>query len=207
MSKPAKLYVAATIVAGLVTIGAGLVPWHSDDITRFLCYFLIASLASGFKLHLPGITGTMSVNFCFNLICVTALSLPETLIIACTGTLLQCVWRARTRPQPIKLLFNVASIAITVSATAHDRAASSASATATTTLTVDPVAETPNLNVPTIVLNGDVDQPISLGISAALTEVDDPDSLLSILIDKVPPGVSLNHGAIAFTDPDTGFTA
>ncbi|HEV7579439.1 MAG TPA: hypothetical protein VGO77_03345, partial [Mycobacterium sp.] len=82
-------------------------------------------------------------------------------------------------------------------------------ATVAKTLHVDvtPVAETPNLNVPTVVLNGDVDQPISLGISAALTEVDDPDSLLSILIDKVPPGVSLNHGAIAFTDPDTGFTA
>src|SRR5215813_965184 len=103
MSTPAKLYVGVTIIAGIVTFGAGLTPWQSDDIVRFLCYLIIVSLASGFKLYLPGITGTISVNFCFNLICVTSLSLPETLVISSIGTLLQCVWRTKTKPQPVKL--------------------------------------------------------------------------------------------------------
>jgi diguanylate cyclase (GGDEF)-like protein/putative nucleotidyltransferase with HDIG domain len=119
MSTPAKLYVGVTVIAGIVTFGAGLIPWQSDDIVRFLCYLIIVSLASGFKLYLPGITGTISVNFCFNLICVTSLSLPETLVISSIGTLLQCVWRAKTKPQPVKLLFNLASIAIAVAATSY----------------------------------------------------------------------------------------
>ncbi len=96
---------------------AGITPWHSTDVARFICYLLIATLGSGFKVRLPRITGTMSVNFFFVLICITDLSLPETLTVACTGVILQCVWRTKTRPDPVKLLFNVANIAIAVSAT------------------------------------------------------------------------------------------
>src|SRR5712692_3130813 len=116
MSWKAKSYTVATVLAGLAALAAGLVQWHSDDIARFLCYFLVAALASGFKVHLPGIKGTMSVNFFFVLLCVTSLSLPETLAIASTGTVLQCVWRSKSRPRLVKVLFNVASIGIAVTA-------------------------------------------------------------------------------------------
>jgi diguanylate cyclase (GGDEF)-like protein/putative nucleotidyltransferase with HDIG domain len=119
LNRPARIYAAVTVVAGLVTLAAGLSPWRSDDMLRFVCYFLIANLASGFKVSLPGITGTMSVNFVFVLICVTTLTLPETLTIAFTGTILQCVWRSKSMPKLIKLLFNVASISMAVTAASH----------------------------------------------------------------------------------------
>jgi diguanylate cyclase (GGDEF)-like protein/putative nucleotidyltransferase with HDIG domain len=117
MPPAAKLYASVTLLAGLITVAAGLTSWHADNLPLFICYFLIANLASGFKVHLPGITGTMSANFLFVLISVTTLSLPESLIVACTGTVLQCVWRSKSRPALVKVLFNVASIAVAISAT------------------------------------------------------------------------------------------
>jgi diguanylate cyclase (GGDEF)-like protein/putative nucleotidyltransferase with HDIG domain len=119
MPRAAKLYVGVTVLAGLGTLTAGLMSWHSDNLTRFICYFIIANLASGFKVHLPGITGTMSANFLFVLISVTTMSLPESLVIACTGTVLQCVWRSKSRPATVKVLFNVASIALAITATSY----------------------------------------------------------------------------------------
>src|SRR6202041_3123577 len=76
-------------------------------LSRFFCYLAVALLASGLKVQLPGIDGTMSVNFLFILLGVMELSLPETLVIGCAATLVQSVWQARSRPDPVKVLFNV----------------------------------------------------------------------------------------------------
>jgi hypothetical protein len=69
--------------------------WQSADLARFVCYLAVAVLASSLKVQLPGIDGTMSVNFLFILLGVMELSLPETLVIGCTATLVQSVWHAR----------------------------------------------------------------------------------------------------------------
>jgi diguanylate cyclase (GGDEF)-like protein/putative nucleotidyltransferase with HDIG domain len=81
--------------------------WQSADLTRFLCYLAVAVLASGLKVQLPGIDGTMSVNFLFILLGVVELSLPETLVIGCTASLVQSVWQTRKRLDPVKVTFNV----------------------------------------------------------------------------------------------------
>lgn len=119
MPRAARIYVGATILAGVITLGAGLTAWRSDDLPRFFCYLIISCLASGFKVRLPGITGTMSANFFFVLIAVTTLSLPQSLAIACTSTILQCMWRSKSKPDPIKILFNVASMAVAITATSY----------------------------------------------------------------------------------------
>src|ERR1700729_1552818 len=90
--------------------------WQSADLSRFFCYLLIATLASGLKVQLPGIDGTMSVNFLFILLGVLELSLPETLIIGCTASLVQSVWQARKRLDPVKVSFNVAGMMANASA-------------------------------------------------------------------------------------------
>jgi diguanylate cyclase (GGDEF)-like protein/putative nucleotidyltransferase with HDIG domain len=61
----------------------------------------------------------MSANFLFVLISVTTMSLSESLLIACTGTVLQCVWRSRSKPGVVKIMFNVANIALAVTATSY----------------------------------------------------------------------------------------
>src|SRR5208283_6182956 len=110
MSTPAKLFIGATAAVGMWVLAHSIWYWHSTDVPRFLCYLLIAVLASGLKIQLPGIDGTMSVNFLFILLGVLEMSLPETLVIGCTASLVQCVWSARHRVDPAKVIFNVFSM-------------------------------------------------------------------------------------------------
>ena len=110
LSIQTKAFVGITVSVGMVVLGFSLSHWQSQDLTRFACYLIVAVLASGLKVQLPGIDGTMSVNFLFILLGVLELTLPETLVIGCTATLVQSVWQARKRLDPIKVLFNVAGM-------------------------------------------------------------------------------------------------
>jgi diguanylate cyclase (GGDEF)-like protein/putative nucleotidyltransferase with HDIG domain len=103
----------------MVVLCTALRHWESADLARFACYLAVAVLASGLKVQLPGIDGTMSVNFLFILLGVMELSLPETLVIGCTATLVQSVWQARNRLDPIKVLFNVFGMMANASALSY----------------------------------------------------------------------------------------
>ena len=107
MSRRATLFIATTVAVGVSVLGYSLGHWQSADLARFLCYLSIAVLASGLKIQLPGIDGTMSVNFLFILLGVLELTLPETLVIGCTATLVQTVWQPRQKLVAAKVLFNV----------------------------------------------------------------------------------------------------
>src|SRR6266852_9362457 len=119
VSKKAKVYIVFTALAGMTALRVGLDPWQSDDAVRFICYFLISTMASGCKVNLPGVTGTMSVNFLFILIGIAELSLPETMLIAWAATVFQSFWRSKTRPMPVQILFNVSNVAIATTASYH----------------------------------------------------------------------------------------
>ncbi len=111
MSKRATFCIGITAALGLSVLLHSLWHWHSDNLPRFFCYLLIAVLASGLKIKLPGIDGTMSVNFVFILIGVVEMTLPETLVIGCAAALAQCtIWLTNHRPEPIKVVFNVLSM-------------------------------------------------------------------------------------------------
>jgi len=107
MSTRTKLFVGITVSLGIAVLCSALWHWQSADLTRFACYLAVAVLASSLKVHLPGIDGTMSVNFLFILLGVMELSLPETLVIGCTATLIQSIWHTKNRLDPVKVLFNV----------------------------------------------------------------------------------------------------
>jgi len=110
MSRRAILFIGTTAALGVSVMAYSFLHWHSSGWARFICYLLIALLASSLKVQLPGIDGTMSVNFLFILLGVLEMSLPETLIIGCSASLMQCVWGARQKPDPAKILFNVFSM-------------------------------------------------------------------------------------------------
>jgi diguanylate cyclase (GGDEF)-like protein/putative nucleotidyltransferase with HDIG domain len=116
LSMQTKAFVGITASLGLVILGYSLAHWQSQNLTRFVCYLAVALIASGLKVQLPGIDGTMSVNFLFILLGVLELSLPETLVIGCTATLVQSVWQARKRLDPFKVVFNVAGMMANASA-------------------------------------------------------------------------------------------
>jgi diguanylate cyclase (GGDEF)-like protein/putative nucleotidyltransferase with HDIG domain len=107
MSKRATLFIGITAAVGASVFAYALAHWQNTGLERFLCYLIIAVLSSGLKIQIPGLDGTMSVNFLFILLGVLELSLPETLLIGCTATLVQCLWQTRQKVVAAKVVFNV----------------------------------------------------------------------------------------------------
>jgi hypothetical protein len=61
---------------------------------------------------LPGISGNISTNFLFVLIATALFSLTETVVLASVACLVQCLWKAKRRPKPVQVLFNVAVLVL-----------------------------------------------------------------------------------------------
>src|SRR5713226_6824837 len=114
MSNKAKLFVALVAIVGLATFGLGMSELGSADLTRYICFSIFAILASCLKVSLPGITGTMSVNYLFILLGILEFNLTETLLMACGATIVQSYWHAQVRPKPVQVLFNVANMATAI---------------------------------------------------------------------------------------------
>jgi len=91
-----------------------LLHWSSREPLKFICYLLVGLLASRLKVKLPGITGTMSVNFLFILLGLRELSLAETLVLGCSAILMQCVHR--DRPRAVQVAFNLGASAVAIAA-------------------------------------------------------------------------------------------
>jgi len=68
-------------------------------------------LASTWKVKLPGFTGTISGNFLFVLIGISAFSFAETMTLAAASALVQSFWRADKKPLPVQVGFNMAVLA------------------------------------------------------------------------------------------------
>src|SRR6266496_5415530 len=110
LSLPAKLFVVFIVIAGLGILVYGGIHQSSKNIAEFICYLGIAVLASRLKVNLPGIAGTLSVNFLFILIGILELSFSETLILGAISMLAQCLYPKR--PKAIQVTFNVSAGAV-----------------------------------------------------------------------------------------------
>ncbi len=112
LSLPARLYVMLISVIGTVVLATSLVSWESTNLLRFVCFFLVASIAASMRVGTgSGSGGAMPVNILFVLIGILELTLPETLAIGCVTTALQCL-QVLNGPSRIFLTsFNVANIA------------------------------------------------------------------------------------------------
>ncbi|HSY65806.1 MAG TPA: diguanylate cyclase [Terriglobales bacterium] len=101
----AKMFVGLIVTAGTSVLLYGAIHQTSKNIAEFICYLGIGVLASRMKVNLPGITGTMSVNFLFVLLGILELSFSETLILGCVSILVQSLYP--DRPNALQVTFNV----------------------------------------------------------------------------------------------------
>ncbi len=90
--------------------------WQSNDPVKFICYLIAALLASSLKVGLPGIEGTLSVNFLFTLLGILELSLPETLVLGLASTLAQFYWKPARRLKLVQLVFNLSQVTVSSAA-------------------------------------------------------------------------------------------
>src|ERR1700722_973841 len=110
----ARLYIALILAGGTLGIAAELTHFHSSHPFQFWCYFLVTILTSGLKIRLPMVFATLSVNFLFILVGIVEFSLPEALVLGVAGTIVQCLWRPRSRPKALRIAFSACSIGIAV---------------------------------------------------------------------------------------------
>jgi diguanylate cyclase (GGDEF)-like protein/putative nucleotidyltransferase with HDIG domain len=113
MTWQAKAFIAAVISGGVAVLATELVLSSRIAPVRFLCYLIAAVIASGWKVSLPGINGTMSVNLIVILISLVELSPAETLVLGCASALFQSFWHQH-RIEPVHVGFNLAQIAVSI---------------------------------------------------------------------------------------------
>src|SRR6202035_1335612 len=106
----AQALVGLIIAAGTACLLQGAIHQSSKNIAEFICYLGIAILASRLRVTLPGITGTLSVNFLFILVAVAELSYSEALTLGAVSMLAQSIHP--NRPSSIQLTFNVCAGAL-----------------------------------------------------------------------------------------------
>src|ERR1022692_3557747 len=107
----AEVFIAAMAFAALGCFWVALTSWQSTDPLKFFCYLAVALLASSLKIKLPGINGTMSVNFLFILLGVLEMSFGETLVIGFAAVLVQSYWKS-SNLKPIHVLFNLSQLPV-----------------------------------------------------------------------------------------------
>jgi diguanylate cyclase (GGDEF)-like protein/putative nucleotidyltransferase with HDIG domain len=110
MRLPVRIYVGLVVSLGLVCLATA--NWAMPDPARFACYLCICVTASAMKVRLPGIVGTMSLNFLFILIGILEMGAGQTMLVACLGALVQCYWKATSPVRPVRAVFSVMTIAI-----------------------------------------------------------------------------------------------
>jgi hypothetical protein len=115
MPGKAKLLIFSWIIAGIGLLVATLAwDFRFSEPARFVSCLALAMIGSTFKIRLPRMEGTLSINFVLVLIAIAQMTLTEVLIVGVSGTLVQCVWRTRTRPKLVQVLFNVSTLTVSV---------------------------------------------------------------------------------------------
>ncbi len=98
--------------AALACLGTGLCHWSSTDPAKFLCYVAVAIAVSFLRIKLPGVNGTLSVNFLFVFLGVMELSLGETLLLGIAEVFVQSRWRNWKNLKPIHVVFNASQFSV-----------------------------------------------------------------------------------------------
>src|SRR5256886_7728101 len=116
MTTKAKLYIAtiATLAAAILAVVASR--WNPESVSRFALFFGLAMVASAMKIRLPGFKTTISTNFVFILAGIALFSFGETVLIGLGGALVQSLWKTRSWPKPVQVLFNAACLTVCTAA-------------------------------------------------------------------------------------------
>ena len=113
-----KFYLLAVQAAGFVLLLAAAVHWQSQNPLRFACYVALALAASTLKVRLPGMRGTISVNFVLLLVAISELSLSEVVVMSAVAGVVQSVWMPKRKPMVSQVLFNLSCLSLS-GAVAH----------------------------------------------------------------------------------------
>jgi diguanylate cyclase (GGDEF)-like protein/putative nucleotidyltransferase with HDIG domain len=81
---------------------------------RFAVYALTAVLASGLKVRLPGIRGTLSMNYVVIVACLLDQGLAPTMLVAMLSCVAQCLIHPAAVPEWFQVVFSACGVALPV---------------------------------------------------------------------------------------------
>ncbi len=110
----AKVYITGVLALGSSAIVCALAGFTCVDPVHYLCQVVVAVIASGLRVSLPGILSSMSVSYVFVVLSMMEFSYPETVLLACVATAVQRLWKPKQKPRAVQVAFNVTSMAIAV---------------------------------------------------------------------------------------------
>lgn len=116
LSWRARLYWTLILAIGTACSFWSLAHWdlrHENNV-QLLVLLGFAIALSGFKVRLPGVFGTLSLNYVVILSALLDLDTAAGIAVALASTLGQCVIRARMRPRWFQIIFSVAGVAAPV---------------------------------------------------------------------------------------------
>jgi len=116
MNATAKSYIAAVLLAGYGLLFYACLSGSGMHWTRLAVCLVMVVAASPLKVALPGVPGTLSINYMVSLLAMGYLSFPGTLLVAAAGSLTQCVWHTKNRPKAVQILFSVAGTILSAGA-------------------------------------------------------------------------------------------
>jgi diguanylate cyclase (GGDEF)-like protein/putative nucleotidyltransferase with HDIG domain len=118
MSQKARLYWLAAVGTGLFIILTGASTWHlrQENLHKLAFYLAGAIAASWLKIKLPGVLGTLSMNYLFVIGGLLELQPESAVLIGVVSVVAQLLIRARANPTWEQVLFSATSIAIPITA-------------------------------------------------------------------------------------------
>ena len=111
-----KLYWAFVVASGaacLFYVLAGATP-DPHSYLRLGVLTAVAVAVSGFKIRLPGVMGTLSMNYVAILTALLQLDTAAGIVVALAGTLTQCLLFVQVRPSWYQVIFSVAGVPMPV---------------------------------------------------------------------------------------------
>ena len=99
-------YVYGVIAAGLVVAVVCGAQWHTEDPLKLAAFAAVTIVASLLKIRLPGMTGTISLNFVLLIVGVAEMGVGEAVLLGAIAAVTQCLWHAKQRPLAVQVAFN-----------------------------------------------------------------------------------------------------
>jgi len=120
MSNWAKTYWLAVVLTGFCLSAFIFAGWrpHLTDLPKLALYLAAASVASVFKVRLPGIVSTLSMNYVFVIAGLLDVGLAGGIVISIAGLIGQTYYKRTARPLVRHVLFNFATVSLSVAAAA-----------------------------------------------------------------------------------------
>jgi len=114
LNRRARIYWFIVVMLGAITAVAAAPSLRGQEPVKVIILAAIAVAVAGFKIRLPGIPGTLSLNYVIILVALLTCNLGTGMLVALAGTLGQCLIHAKDKPRWFQVLFSVSGIALPV---------------------------------------------------------------------------------------------